>query len=176
MSSCFKKKKSLNLKVHNFTPSSSPAAPVSVPPILSHPIYISVPSHCSITSPEHTPPSQKSTGIPIPVSCFIYAPASLQPPAELNGLCRCQGSRVRSVQLGSALLSWAASVINLLCDYCQSETPPPRRSALMGTICHRAQPAMEGGMREQRRERKRGEGRTRGQRRKTVGRGDGEEK
>lgn len=46
----------------------------------------------------------------------------------------------------------------------------------MGTICHWAQPAMEGRMREQRRERKRGEGRTRGQRRKTVGGGDGEEK
>lgn len=36
--------------------------------------------------------------------------------------------------LSSAQLSWAASVINLLCDYCQSETPPPRRSALMGTM------------------------------------------
>lgn len=71
------------------------------------------------------------------------------------------------VQLGSALLSWAASVINLLCDYCQSETPLPRRSALMGTICHRAQPAMEGagwGVREEW-WRWRGEGRTRRQER-----------
>lgn len=80
---------------------------------------------------------------------------------------------MRSVQLSAAQLSWAASVINLLCDYCQSETPPPRRSALMGTICHWAQPAMEGGMREQRRDRNRGEGRTRRRKRNTVGRGDG---
>lgn len=36
--------------------------------------------------------------------------------------------------LSSALLSWAASVINLLCDYCQSQTPLPRTSVLMGTV------------------------------------------
>lgn len=50
----------------------------------------------------------------------------------------------------------------------------------MGTICHWAQPAMEGwgrgwGVREQRRDRNRGEERTLRRKRNAVGRGDGEE-
>lgn len=91
----------------------------------------------------------------------------------------CAGVRgVACVPFGSAQLSWAASIINLLCDYCQSETPPPRRSALMGTICHRAQPAMEGGggsVKEQRKDRNQGEERTLRRKRNAVGRGGGEE-
>lgn len=41
--------------------------------------------------------------------------------------------------------------LNLLCDYCGSETPPSRRSAVMAAVGHRAQPAVKAGMREQRR-------------------------
>lgn len=47
--------------------------------------------------------------------------------------------------LNSAQLSWAACVINLVCDYCQSQTPPRRTCALMGTMSPGTRPAMEGG-------------------------------
>lgn len=67
--------------------------------ILPHPIYVTAPSSAS-----GNPYSPKPTVIPIPVSCFMPAPASLQSPAELNGVCRHQGSRVCSVQLSSAQL------------------------------------------------------------------------
>lgn len=87
-----------------------------------------------VTAPSPAPSaplSQKPYGIPIPVSGFIPAQASLQLPRWVKWSVPASGeSRV----LSSAQLSWAASVLNLLCDYCQSETPPPRRSALMGTM------------------------------------------
>lgn len=110
--------------------SPSPAAPVSAPAILPHPISISVSSHCSITSPWY-PPSQKTHWRPH--SCLMLHPCPSQPAAP----CWVKWSVLASGEtrvLSSAQLSWAASVINLLCDYCQSETPPPRRSALMGTM------------------------------------------
>lgn len=99
-------------------------------------------------------PTQKNPLSPpsIPVSC----------PSRPAAPCRVKWTmpvseepRVpRLAQPGSAQLS----VLNLLCDYCQSETPPPRRSAMMGTIWHRAQPAMKAGIREQRRYRNPGWG------------------
>lgn len=69
--------------------------------------------------------------------------------------------------LSSAQLSWAASVINLLCDYCQSETPPPRRSALMGTMSPGT--ASHGGWDERSRGEKKKK-RMRRRKRNTVGR------
>lgn len=56
----------------------------------------------------HNPPKKptplKTHRHPISVFCFIPSPASLLPPAELNGVCWCRGSRVCSVQLSSAQL------------------------------------------------------------------------
>lgn len=93
----------------------------------------------------HSPP-------PIPVSC----PSRPAAPCQVKWTMPVsEEPRVpRLAQPGSAQLS----VLNLLCDYCQSETPPPRRSAMMGTIWHRAQPAMKAGIREQRRYRNPGWG------------------
>lgn len=95
------------------------------------------------------PIPEKSTATPTPhPPSLTCAPAGLPPPLPSQMDCACVGGAV-CASLGSARLSPAQ--LNLLCDYCQSETPPSRRSAVMGTIWHRAQPAMEAGIREQRR-------------------------
>lgn len=76
--------------------------------------------------------------------------------------------------LSSAQLCWAASVINLVCDYCQSQTPPPRTSALMGTMSPGAasqggrDKTANGGIEAQAREKGCGE------KKNIVGRGDEE--
>lgn len=122
---------------------------------LPHPLCMSISSLSSFPSPEsHSSLPRKIHCHPpsIPVSC----------PSRPAAPCRVKWTmpvseepRVpRLAQPGSAQLS----VLNLLCDYCQSETPPPRRSAMMGTIWHRAQPAMKAGIREQRRYRNPGWG------------------
>lgn len=66
----------------------------SVPPLQSFLLYDLL----------KTPTPLKTHRHPISAFCFIPSPASLLPPAELNGVCWCQGSRVCSVQLSSAQL------------------------------------------------------------------------
>jgi len=121
-----------NLKLQNLTRYSSPPAPVSASTVLPHPISISVFSHCSSISPQE-PPFLKNTHRHPHLRLMLHSHPS-QPAAP----CRVKWSVLVSgescAQFSSAQLSWAASVINLVCDYCQSLTPPPRTSALMGTM------------------------------------------
>lgn len=109
---------SIVLKKTTFCPNPSPKPyPLFIPcstsfssshPSSSH-FHICLQSllhHQPAVPPPPPPPplSEKPTGIPIPVSCFIPAPASMLHPAELNGVCRRQASRVCSVQFSSAQL------------------------------------------------------------------------
>lgn len=118
-----------------FQPSSSSYMHVRFSPLLHQP-WIPI-----------LPIPEKSTVTPTPHPWLVPQPAC-RPPAELNGLCLCRRRRVRL----------SPAQLNLLCDYCQSETPPTRRSVVMGTTWHQTQPAMEAGIREQRRYRNLGWG------------------
>lgn len=143
-----------NAGYHPHPPSSSPPAPVSVPVLFlilfACPFPASAPSPAPNPAPPH--PWKIHCHPPIPDSC-LSRPAA---PCRVKWTVPVSEERhaPRSAQPGSAQLS----VLNLLCDYCQSETPPPRRSVMMGTIWHRAQPAMQAGIREQRRYRNPGWG------------------
>lgn len=135
---------------HPYSASLSPPAPVLI--LFARPFPASPPSPALTPTPPqlrkihpHPPPSlfRSSAGPAAPCWVKWTMPVSQEPRVP------------RLAQPGSAQLS----VLNLLCDYCQSETPPPRRSAMMGTIWHRAQPAMKAGIREQKRYRNPGWGR-----------------
>lgn len=121
-----------------------------------HPLCPSVSSLSSFTSPDsHSSPTQKNPLSPPPPSLFRSSAGPVDPCWVKWTMPVSQEPRVpRLAQPGSAQLS----VLNLLCDYCQSETPPPGRSVMMGTIWHRAQPAMKAGIREQKRYRNPGRG------------------
>lgn len=106
-----------------------------------------------------------------PHSCLMLHPCPSQPAAP----CWVKWSVLVSGEtrvLSSAQLSWAASVINLLCDYCQSETPPPRRSALMGTMSPGYSQPWRVGWESKGGDRNRGEERTRRRQKHTVGEGE----
>lgn len=102
-----------NLKVYNFTPLFHPRQhQFQFHQFFLIPFTYLYPSHCSITVPELPPHPyprlQKRKKKKNPLASLSHASSlpqtRLQPPAELNGLCRCQGSRVRSLPLSSAQL------------------------------------------------------------------------
>lgn len=100
------------------------------------PSFFPFPYLSPVTAPSPAPSlpiilKKKPNGIPRPCLMLHPCPSDPAAPRWVKWSVPAPGeSRV----LSSAQLCWAASVPNLLCDYCQSETPPPRRSALMGTV------------------------------------------
>lgn len=133
MSIFLKKKKRLSAQIHK-SKTLHPLHPLQHQFQLQPSFLIPFPYLSPVTAPSPTPlclPSPKTHWHPHP--CLMLHPCPSQPAAPhwVKWSVLVSGeSRV----LSWAQLSWAASVINLLCDYCQSETPPPRRSALMGTM------------------------------------------
>lgn len=112
-----------------FIPSSTSFGSIPLP----HPLCMSI---SSLFPTPHPPPEKKIHWHPPPPSltrarapCWVKWTVPM-----LEELCAARSAQPGSAQLG---------VLNLLCDYCRSESPPPGRSAMMGTIWHRAQPAME---------------------------------
>lgn len=132
-------------KPHTLFFPSSNCFSFSCPPSLHFHIYHQLLFH-------HQPTSPQSSLIPKthwhPHLCLMLHSHRSQPsaPCQVKWTVLASGeSRV----LNSAQLSWAASVINLVCDYCRSQAPPRRKCALMGTMSPGTGPAVARGMREQ---------------------------